>query len=180
MRGWTQEKAAAELEPYLGSKLSSASFSAIERSFAGGRIRQFTADEILAMSRGFNLPIGWFFTPPHADSEIAVSTPDKPNGSPSMLLIDAVLGTPETLRPWEEQLAIWPSMYRRGTVTADGKIEDRGAEMPDVHQRLDSLLKARTSMRIGELFGDTSKARDVLSSMVELLDELDDVVEPPD
>lgn len=69
-------------------------------------------------------------------------------------------------------------MYRRVQVTADGKLLDKNAEMPDVHHRLDALLKARTSMRIVELFGNTSKARDVLSSMVELLDELDDVVEP--
>ena len=43
LRGWTQEQAAVELEPYLGTRLSAASFSAIERSFAGGRDRQFNA-----------------------------------------------------------------------------------------------------------------------------------------
>src|SRR5262245_18517415 len=52
LRGWTQEQAAAELQPILGARLSPASFSAIERSFAGGRSRQFDADELVALARG--------------------------------------------------------------------------------------------------------------------------------
>jgi hypothetical protein len=97
-----------------------------------------------------------------------------------MLLIDALLGTPETLSPWVEQLQIWPSFARRGRIGPDGKIEDLGREMPDVHQRLDAHLKGRTAVRIGELLGDTSRARVVLSGIVEMLDELDEVVDPPD
>ncbi len=64
LRGWTQDQAAAELAPYLGFHLSAASFSAIERSIAGTRVKQFTADELVALSRAFDLPLGWWFTPP--------------------------------------------------------------------------------------------------------------------
>src|SRR6516165_9810985 len=65
LRGWTQEQAADALVPYLGSKLSGASFSALERSaWSPSRVKQFSADELLALSRGFDLPIGYFFTPP--------------------------------------------------------------------------------------------------------------------
>ena len=64
LRGWTQEEAAKAIAPYLGTLLSTASFSAIERSVDVGRVREFNADEIVALARGFQLPIGWFFTPP--------------------------------------------------------------------------------------------------------------------
>ena len=73
LRGWTQDQAAEALAPYLGSRLSLASFSAIERSIAGTRVKQFTADELVALSRAFDLPLGWWFTPP---AEGAMYTPD--------------------------------------------------------------------------------------------------------
>src|SRR5438309_2341992 len=76
LRGWTQEQAAEALAPYLGARLSSASFSALERSVAGGRIRQFDADELLALARGFDLPIGWFLTPPPVLEGVSLATPD--------------------------------------------------------------------------------------------------------
>ncbi len=64
LRGWTQEQAAEALAPYLGARLSGASFSAIERSVDVGRGREFNADELLAFARGFRLPLAWFLTPP--------------------------------------------------------------------------------------------------------------------
>ena len=62
LRGWTQEQAAEALAPYLGAKLSGPSFSGLERSaWTVSRIKQFSADDLLALSRGFDLPIGFFF-----------------------------------------------------------------------------------------------------------------------
>jgi transcriptional regulator with XRE-family HTH domain len=60
LRGWTQEEAAAQLEPHLGERWSVAVFSAAERSVAGKRVRQFTADDIAAFAAAFDLPPGWF------------------------------------------------------------------------------------------------------------------------
>src|SRR5687768_15233145 len=48
LRGWTQDQAAAALEPYLGVRWSTASVSQAERSITGKFIRQFEADEIVA------------------------------------------------------------------------------------------------------------------------------------
>ena len=64
LRGWTQERAAEELAPYMGLQWSKASFSQAERSLDGRKIRQFDATEITAFARGFDLPIGWFYFPP--------------------------------------------------------------------------------------------------------------------
>src|SRR3954453_17119142 len=110
LRGWTQDQAAEALAPYLGARLSTASWSAIERSVDGGRIREFTADELVAFARGFDLPLGWFLTPPPADEHIRVAAPDtKAKGLDPRALLDVVLGTPESLAEWEELLLTWPS-----------------------------------------------------------------------
>src|SRR4051812_33998970 len=64
MRGWTQQEAAEHLEPYLGERWSKATYSAAERSVDGQRIRQFTADDLHAFARAFELPTSLFLTPP--------------------------------------------------------------------------------------------------------------------
>lgn len=175
LRGWTQDQASAELEPFLGTKLSTASFSAIERSFAGGRVRQFSADEILALSRGFNLPIGWFFTPPPAMDDIDISTPDaKGGGYEPMLMIDAILGNDESLKPWVEDLRLWSVGFRRGSVDAEGNWKDLGPETEDVYERVDTFVRSRTQLRVGQLLGDTEKAKAVLAGLVALLDEVNE------
>lgn len=63
-RGWTQEEAGQRLEPHLGVSWSKATFSQAERSVDPGKSRGFTADEIVAFSRCFDLPVAWFFLPP--------------------------------------------------------------------------------------------------------------------
>ncbi|MEY9909778.1 transcriptional regulator with XRE-family HTH domain [Catenulispora sp. MAP12-49] len=70
LRGWTQAQAAEHLEPFLGERWSPAVFSAAERSYEGPRVREFTASHLLAFSRGFDLPITWFYEPPSPDAEI--------------------------------------------------------------------------------------------------------------
>ena len=63
LRSWTQEEAAKYLEPFLGKLWSKATFSQAERSVDSSRIRSFTADQVVAFSQAFFLPIDWFFTP---------------------------------------------------------------------------------------------------------------------
>jgi transcriptional regulator with XRE-family HTH domain len=63
--GLSQEQAAERLEPYLvGKRWSKAVYSAAERSYHGNRIRQFTADDLLAMAAAFSVPVVYFFLPP--------------------------------------------------------------------------------------------------------------------
>lgn len=75
--GWSQPQAAAALEPFLGVRWSRASYSVVERSVDGARIKQFSADELVAISRCFDRPISWFLTPP---AGVALTTPDQPRG----------------------------------------------------------------------------------------------------
>ena len=98
LRGWTQEQAAAELERYVGSRWSKATFSAAERSVDGRRVRQFTADEIVAFSRCFRVPIGFFFMPPRpsqVEQPVVLSTPERHGyGIRLAELLDVIFGTP--------------------------------------------------------------------------------------
>ena len=96
-KGWTQDQLAQALEPHLGKRWSKASVSQAERSVAGKVIRQFTADEIFAFARAFELPLGWFFLPPPpwADpaTPVKLSTPDADRFGPALAeLVDLVFG----------------------------------------------------------------------------------------
>lgn len=61
----TQDEATARLEPHLGARWSRATYSAVEHSVdAGGRIRRFDADDLVALSKAFERPISYFLLPP--------------------------------------------------------------------------------------------------------------------
>src|SRR5438067_12240565 len=82
-RGWTQDQAAQALEPFLGVRWSQASFSQAERSVAGKNVRNFTADEIVAFARAFDVPVSWLFLPPPAWADPGIPvTLDAPHPHP--------------------------------------------------------------------------------------------------
>jgi len=67
-KGWTQTEASERLAPYLGARWSKATYSAAERSVERpDRIRQFTADHLLAFAAAFDMPIQMLFLPPRPD-----------------------------------------------------------------------------------------------------------------
>lgn len=172
LRGWTQQEAADALAPYLGTKMSTASFSAIERSVDGGRVREFDADEVFAFARGFDLPIGWFFTPPSPNENIGLATPDAPiDGLDPHLLLDALLGTDETVDAWRQLLLSWPLMTHRMRLN-DGGAEYLGRDEDDVHPRLDILRELQAGMSVRDALGDIDEARHVLLQLADLLAEL--------
>ena len=68
--GLDQAQAAERLRPYVG-EWSKAVYSAAERSYHGKRVRQFTADDLVALSLAFGVPVVYFFLPPRADDRSA-------------------------------------------------------------------------------------------------------------
>src|ERR1700733_4927729 len=66
-QGLSQEQAADLLAPWLGVRWSKAVYSAAERSYDGKRVRQFSADDLIAMSSAFGVPVLHFFLPPKAE-----------------------------------------------------------------------------------------------------------------
>jgi transcriptional regulator with XRE-family HTH domain len=175
LRGWTQDQAAEACTDYLGARLSPASWSAMERSVDGGRIREITADELVAFARAFDLPIGFFLTPPSAWDNHVVATPDAgAEGLAPIELFDVVIGTPDNLAAWEQYLQSWPSPAHRGRLEADGTIETVGRVQEDVHPRLAGPAALRARVLLREQFGDLDRARDVLARLTTILDALDE------
>jgi transcriptional regulator with XRE-family HTH domain len=68
--GLSQEEAAERLAPYLpGKRWSKTVYSAAERSYDGGRVRNFDGDELLALSLAFGVPVTYFLLPPRPEDE---------------------------------------------------------------------------------------------------------------
>lgn len=175
-RGWTQEQAAEALAPYLGTRWSVANFSAIERSVDGGRVRQFTADDLFAFSRAFGVPIGFFLTPPTDDPRTyGIATPDAGrDGLDPMELLDAILGTDETMEVWENELKAFGWAAGRRLRIRDGKFEDLGRNVPDQGDRVKRLVNARLRLLFQTELGDLPTAKAALSTVMSLLDKLDE------
>lgn len=86
LRHWTQEETARRLAPHLGQELPKASISGIERSIDGERKRFFDAQELVAFSLTFDLPIVWFLLPPPGDEDYQLAQVGAPPRLVSLLL----------------------------------------------------------------------------------------------
>jgi len=164
-RDWTQEDAATALEPYLGVRWSKATFSQAERSVAGRFIRNFTADEIVAFARAFELPVTWFFMPPPPWTGPGVPTrleaPDDPQfGQPVAMLVDLVFGD-------EEQQALL-------TLRLDGFFDALGpAGLTAAQGRVASLVTHRVEALVRDAFRNLGEWQTSLRAMANQLGQLE-------
>ncbi len=99
LRGWTQDEFAAQLEPYLGQRMTQAGVSSIERAWDGERRREFDAHELLVFAMVFELPIIWFLLPPPGDHRLLRGTTRQANE-----LYKWLMGSPEMLPPLYDRL----------------------------------------------------------------------------
>ena len=180
LRGWTQEEAAERLEPFLGARWSGATVSIVERSVDGKRIRQFSADELVALSRAFEVPIGWWFTPSWGDQSAVVATPDAPDGLPAQLMVDVVMGEPDGFEAWANELLLWASTQRVIVEQATGRIVRQDSISPKTEPWLDDVARLRAEMSVAAQFGDLDAAKDGLSRVLALLEDLSTVAAPPE
>jgi transcriptional regulator with XRE-family HTH domain len=173
LRGWTQEQAAEALAPYLGAKLSGPSFSALERSAVKvDRIKQFSADDLLALSRGFDLPIGYFFTPPPPAEDAGLYGPDAGmKGLDPIVLLDAILGTPENLRYWADDLLAYSASH---APMPRSKREKPSVSPADLADRLTPLVELRAKAVLRKALGDLDGGADLLERLAEALREMDE------
>lgn len=99
LKGWTQQQFAEHLETITGSKLTQAGVSALERTWEGGKRREFDAQELVDFATALDVPIVWFFLPPPGDDREIKNT-----GRPLSALIDLMVGRAHHLPPMEERL----------------------------------------------------------------------------
>ena len=101
-RRWTQAQAAEALEPHLGVRWTVAQVSAAERSIDGTRIRQFTADDLVAFAQAFEVPITYFFVPPPPEAtstKVAPGTSQNELNRTMAVMIDLIFGDPDVGGP---------------------------------------------------------------------------------
>lgn len=173
LRGWTQEQAAEALAPYLGAKLSGPSFSNLERSAVKvDRIKQFSADDLLALSRGFDLPIGFFFTPLPPAIDAGLYAPDAGNkGLDPIVLLDAVLGTPDNLGYWADELLAYSASH---APMPRSKREKPSVSPADLADRLTPLVELRAQALLRNVLGDLDGGADLLERLAEVLRAMDE------
>jgi transcriptional regulator with XRE-family HTH domain len=64
LRGLTQAEIAERLSHFTGTPWSAVTVAQAEGSVTGQRVRQFTANELVALAQTFDLPVLYFFLPP--------------------------------------------------------------------------------------------------------------------
>jgi len=99
LRGWTQEDLAESLEPFLGTRPTQATISALERAWDGDRRREFDVQEIAVYAAALDLPIMWFLLPPPEDRREIQGI-----GRPIQELYILLLGRHDQLDPVHERL----------------------------------------------------------------------------
>ena len=170
MKGWTQYQATQHLRDFIGSVWSAASYSSIERSIVGTRVKQFSTDELVGIARAFDLPLAWFFVPPPASEDVGVVTPDGGlNGMDPLVMLDVLLGTPDNVHHLEEALA----EYTAGVVPPVKR--KRNQQPAGLIDRLGPLTKARSRSIIDATFGDLAQARAFVERLSELVEALDGI-----
>ena len=122
--GLTQEEAVERAGPFLpGKPWSRVVWSAAERSVAGKRIRQFDADELVALAAAFGVPVAAFFLPPDPDgvTDLIVRSANATNELTARELLEKAagfdFGTEKRLRQLIEALALQEDVdwYARST-----------------------------------------------------------------
>lgn len=158
----TQDQAAEALEPYLGRRWSKASLSQAERSVAGKVISKFDADEIVAFARAFNLPIAWFFMPPHPDATgtMRLDTPDTSRGEQLALLIDLVFGDDYTQAFLELRLRSLLEATDPGLLTI-------------AQQRIANLARARADALVDAAISDLGRWQTQLRALANQLEDVE-------
>lgn len=166
LRGLSQEQAAERLEPFLGTRWSKATVSAAERSYETDRVRQFTADDLLAFSRAFDLQMAWFFFPPPTSIDVLRVSSGGSNVSRISDVMDSLFGRSrgdhvELTDRINEQPpgALWSDIHRRigrRLALTTAAIEKKAtahlralpSEMRDGADAIDELLHAAFSVDV--------------------------------
>jgi transcriptional regulator with XRE-family HTH domain len=145
----TQEQAAELVQQHLGGRVwTKANYSAAERSVTGRRVRQFTADEIMAFAKAFGKDIGFFFKPPLPPDPFrrwpqVVSPPDAPF---ERLITDVDLADKLVPEPkgWVEDI-------ERGLEGADEQTREQVLQrLESLSSRLVTWAKDREAQRAAE------------------------------
>lgn len=167
LRGWTQERTAEELAPFLGRRWSRASYSAVERATGDARVKQFSINELVALARGFRLPVLWFLLPPSMEEDPGLSVPDGTSqGVEFADYLKILFGEEETERLYEDALQQWISDTTLMGLAGTG-----------IHRLLTTIKSPHTQALVMHMLGDVDQAEGTLRRALDVLDGLRNIVE---
>lgn len=113
LRGLTQAEIAERLARFTGAKWSQATVAQAEGSVRSPRTRQFTANELVALARTFDLPVLYFLMPPD-DGVGALLTDDAKGGLPWQYLLVLLFGHRGTFPVLADRAANWTELLAQG------------------------------------------------------------------
>lgn len=113
LRGLTQAEIAERLARFTGAKWSQATVAQAEGSVRSPRTRQFTANELVALARTFDLPVLYFLMPPN-DGVGALVTDDAEGGLPWEYLLVLLLGHRGNFPVLADRAANWTELLAQG------------------------------------------------------------------
>lgn len=93
--------------------------------------------------------------------------------------LDALLGTDDNFKYLEDVVGTWGAFAGRRAAFTDGKWEDKGPVVTDQLPRARRLARLRGKVVLRQEFGELDAARQVLSRLVEVIDDLDVHEEAP-
>ncbi|HSH23898.1 MAG TPA: hypothetical protein VK975_07545 [Acidimicrobiales bacterium] len=132
---------------------------------AGGFVRNFTADEIVAFARAFDQPVTWFFMPPPPwagpGMPAKLAVPDAPAfGQALALLVDLVFGD----EVGQAQLVL----------RLDAFLDEVGPDgLTEAQARVASLARQRTAALVRQSFADLGRWQTSLRSLANQLEDLE-------
>ena len=123
LRGLTQAEVAERLSRFSGTRWSQVTVAQAEGSVSGQRVRSFSANELVALARTFDLPVLYFFLPPE-DRRGGLEAPDSPaKGWPWEYLLMLVWGHAKNFPLVAERAAPWAHASTVLTVPADDVLD---------------------------------------------------------
>jgi len=123
LRGLSQSEVAERLSTFSGSPWSQVTVAQAEGSVSGNRVRQFTANELVALARCFDLPVLYFFLPP-TDGADGLAAPDAPSrGWPWEYLLLLVWGHRNNFPIVADRAAPWAHASTVMTVPANDVLD---------------------------------------------------------
>lgn len=103
LRGLTQTEVADRLSRFTDAKWTKTSVAQAEGSVSGSRIRVFTAVELVALARTFDLPVLYFLAPP-VDAAVELDLPGAPADAWDYL-VSLLVGHRENFAEYSERFA---------------------------------------------------------------------------
>lgn len=130
LRGLTQAEVAERLSRFTGAKWTPVTVAQAEGWVSGQRVRNFSANELVALARAFDLPVLYFFLPPK-DGRRGLAAPDSPDEGWSWeYLLMLVWGHRQNFPVVAERAAPWAHASTILTVPSDDVLHGE----PDVHR----------------------------------------------